>query len=425
MEGIVTKAIRNSLFNKLFLITMINMDDISPKELTVSQAIDYLNGIIKPQRILVVGEIGEKVSSYPYGSYFNLLDHQEKAVLGCLIWRASLDNSNVELKKGERVVVLGHPEIYKGNGSIKLIVENISVVGEGKLKKAFEELKKKLKEKGFFELERKRVIKRFPKKIGLITSRYGQGARPDFIKHLANFGLTIYFYDVRVEGLMAINDISKAVHWLNRNIPDLDVIALIRGGGSYESLQPFNSEEVAKAIFSSKIPIICGIGHEKDETIAGLTADVRASTPTDAAKILSRNWEMASINISEQEKNITALTKGVIREFNAKIRNMEINLSEDMDEVIKDKQAIIKEKVKDFLSFSEVWLKKGKDNLRQQAKMLRLSNPELKFKQGYSLTLDESGKVLKNVDEIEIGQIVKTRFYKGQILSQVKQKNGK
>ena len=127
-------------------------------------------------------------------------------------------------------------------------------------------------------MERKKPIPRFCERIGLITSKYGKGAKPDFEKHLVPFGFKVYFYDVRVEGMSAISQIVEAIQWFNKNMLDLDVLILIRGGGDWESLQAFNSEEVVRAIASSRIPVICGVGHESDITLADLAADLRAST---------------------------------------------------------------------------------------------------------------------------------------------------
>ena len=438
------------------------------KALSVGEAIDYLNRTIRPIELIVQGEIGEKIDNYPHGSYFDLLDKKGEAVLHCLIWKNNLEKANIELKKGKEVKILGYSEIYKKSGDFKIIVRNISVVGEGELKKAFEKLKKKLSLQGFFAVERKKEIPRFCKKIGLITSQYGRGALPDFKKHLGNYGFEIYFYDVRVEGIKAINDISRSINWFNRNISDIDVIALIRGGGSWESLQAFNSEEVAKSIFASKIPIICGVGHEKDETIADYVADVRASTPTDVGKILSRNWELASANIYDFERNILSLIKRLINEANIQILNFKKVLTKDLEREIKIKKeginSLTKELSRSFKAYFErfrsleesfkrnilkikimlrlyrknnsqmltsllknkdIWIKSIKRYLVSQSKILNANNPELKLQQGYSLTLDESGKIIKNINDVKIGQSMKTKLYKGQIISKVEQKNAK
>ncbi len=391
------------------------------KEFTVSEFIDFLNSILTPRRVVVVGEIGERVNEYPNYLYFKLLDLKEKAMLDCFIWRRDLEKSGIDLKPGTKIKILGFPKIYKPNGGFNFQVEQISFIGEGVLKKAFEALKKKLEAGGFFALERKKSIPLFCKRIGLITSKIGKGALPDFEKNLGDHGFQVYLYDVRVEGLFAIDAISEAIQWFNKNMINLDVIVLIRGGGNWESLQSFNSEKVAKAIFASNIPIICGVGHEKDITIADYVSDLRVSTPTQAAKFLSKNWENAAINIHKYEKGfsvfITNLFKNVwdrlnffAKDFNTKIKNLLLEKKSETEELSEDFN-----KSKDF------WQKRVRDILKQQEEKLNLSNPVLKLKQGYTMTLDKNGQIIKDLDGVKFGDLIQTKYYKGHILSQVKE----
>ena len=124
---------------------------------------------------------------------------------------------------------------------------------------------------------------------------------------MGKLGFKIYFYDVRVEGLYAVDDIVSAIRRFNESKLQLDVLVLTRGGGSLESLQAFNNESVAKAIFSSKIPVITGIGHENDITIADLVADLRASTPTDAGKILADSWKKAGDLLTDLQVRLPSI----------------------------------------------------------------------------------------------------------------------
>lgn len=391
------------------------------KEFTVSEFIDFLNSILIPQRTVVVGEIGERINEYPNYLYFKLLDLKEKAMLDCFIWRRDLEKSGIDLKPGTKVKILGFPKIYKPKGGFNFQVEQISFVGEGVLKKAFEALKKKLEADGFFAPERKKPIPLFCRKIGLITSKIGKGALPDFEGNLGDHGFQVYLYDVRVEGFFAIDAISEAIQWFNENMINLDVIVLIRGGGDWESLQSFNSEKVTKAIFSSNIPIICGVGHEKDVTIADYVADLRVSTPTQAAKILSKNWENAAINIHKYEKGLSVfinnLFKNVwdrlnffVKDFNAKIKNL-----------LLEKKSKIKELSEDFNKSKDFWQKKVQNILKQQEEKLNLSSPVLKLKQGYTMTLNKDGQIIKDLEGIKLGDLIQTKYYKGHIFSQVKE----
>lgn len=476
---------RAEKYGEMFLNVIQQFIESREKIFTVSEFIDSINEILLTQRVIIQGEIGEKISRYPAYSIFYLLDKSEDAILKCFIWQEQLNTLGVELRAGLEVKVGGVPEIFKKRGDLTFQIEKIGLIGEGILKQAFEALKKKLTQSGFFDLARKKPVPRFCQKIGLITSQYGKGALPDFLKHLGNYGFKIYFYDVRVEGLSAIDDIVKAIRWFNESMLDIDVLVLIRGGGSWESLQPFNSEIVARTIFSSKIPIICGVGHETDETIADYVADLRASTPTDAARILSDPWRLALTNIFEfernfnslvnkilqsskkmgvfYEKNLDFLIKNIIKNINEKIilfknnlltktkreissketriNNLMQSLSYNFQKyfikfnflikefknnflkveiLIKNRQAETNKFLNNLIKNKNWWLEKINKLLAQQKEKLVISSPVLKLKQGYTITLDEFGGIVKDPTRLKIDQIIKTKFSKGRVSSKVK-----
>lgn len=221
------------------------------KIFSVSEYLDYLNEILIPARAIIHGEVG-RVDNRERYTFFTLKD--EEAVINCFAWQSRLESFGVELKEGLELKVEGFPQVFKRRGNLNFEVEHVGLVGEGALKQAFELLKKKLAIAGFFALERKKILPKYIERIGLVTSDFGD-AKNDFLTHLGKFGFKIYFYDVRVEGLYTIDDIVKAIRWFNENLLDIEVLVLTRGGGSLESLQAFNSEAVAKAIFGSKIPI--------------------------------------------------------------------------------------------------------------------------------------------------------------------------
>ena len=432
---------------------------------SVSEFLDFLNNILIPQQAVIQGEIGKKIDCRPTYSIFNLLDKKDHTVLKCFCWQDKLENLGIELREGLEIQVLGHPKIYKSQygSNFEFEAEQVLLVGEGVLKEAFDALKRKLDKEGLFSLDHKRPLPRFCQKIGLVTSKYGKGAKPDFEKHLGKFGFEVYFYDVRVEGIFAVNEIVQALYWFNEHMSDLDVVVLIRGGGSWESLQAFNSEEVARAIFASKIPIMCGIGHESDITIADLVSDVRASTPTDAAKILNENWKIASINILEIEKNLSTLFKKVLENisqnfdffedyfkrtvkkeiFTVKtgleslIKNLDFNFQNyfkefdilskgfkdnflKIERLIKNQREETNKIQSDLQKNKDWWYQKIESFLKAERAKIVLSSPYFRLKQGYTITLDEQGKSIKNSEKLKIDQTIKTKFYKGQTLSRVK-----
>lgn len=435
---------------------------IKERVFSVSEFLDFLNEVLKPCVAIVQGEIGEKINSYPNYIFFNLLD-KDNSILRCFAWSQAIDSLGIEIKPGDKIRVIGYPEIRKNKGELKFQVQRIELIGEGILKKQFEVLKKKLMALGYFALENKKPIPRFCKNIGLITSKFGRGARKDFQIHLGNFGFNILFYDVRVEGSLALPEIIKAINYFNQNFPKIDVLILIRGGGDWESLQSFNSEDLVKAIFSSKIPIITGIGHEDDETLADLTADLRASTPTHAAKILNENWKLASINVYEFERNFNSAIKRNFKDIKEKIIFYKQSLIEKIKKEISQKLEKLNDLLKNltfsfknyFMNFEMLennfqqnfliiknlikdqklkinhflenlnkdqnyWKEEIKKLLRQQKESLIRSSPVLKLKQGYTITKDESGEIIKNSAKLKFSQVIKTKFYKGQVLSKIK-----
>ena len=435
---------------------------IEEKVFSVSEFLDFLNKILVSQWAIVRGEIGEKIDKYPNYTFFNLLD-KDGSILKCFAWSEVIEALGIPLEGGMEIRVIGYPEIRKEKGELKFQVKRIELIGEGILKRQFEVLKKKLVALGYFDEKFKKPIPRFCQNIGLITSKYGKGAMKDFLTHLGKFNFQIFFYDVRVEGLLALPEIITAINYLNQNFPQLDVLVLTRGGGDWESLQPFNSEEIVKTIQASKIPIIAGIGHEDDETLADLAVDLRASTPTHAAKILNENWELALINIYEFEKNLNVLTNKIFKNIKEKIIFFEKNLTTEIKREIllkwkglddlmrnlnfgfqdyfREFEILEKEfkrnylKIKSLLKNVELTVeqflgnliknksrfqKKIENLLRQQEEKLILSSPVLKLKQGYTITLDELGKMIKDPDKLKIGEIIKTKFYKGQVLSKIK-----
>jgi len=429
---------------------------------SVSEYLDFLNLVLRPCRAIVIGEIGEKINQYPGYSFFNLLD-EDGSILRCFVFRSVIDVIGVRLEPGMKIKVFGYPNIRKNRGEMKFQVEKIELIGEGVLKKQFEILKKKLSLLGYFDPEKKKPLPRFARNIGLITSARGRGAKKDFLKHLDNFGFQIYFYDVKVEGITAVFEIKKAMEWFNENLPTLDVLVLIRGGGSWESLQPFNSEEIVKSIVASKIPVITGIGHEDDTTLADLAADLRVKTPTSAAKFLNENWQIASRSILDFEKNFSAhifrifenSRKGI--EFFAK--ELENYISREIQSYTKrlahffelinmqfqnyfqkfrilEKEFVknsifldnlIKKNKKEVENISEIlqanqdtFIKDLKTKLLQEFQKLSLSSPVLKLKQGYSITFDKNGKIIKDVTGLNTGDTIKTKVFGGFATSKIK-----
>lgn len=255
--------------------------------LTVSDYLDLVNNTlatIPSERIAIVGEIVDYRVSQGKWINFDLKDEEKEAKISCF---ATIYNIRTPLDSGLKVQVVGHPKVYERFGKFSLTVDSIELVGEGALARAYQLLKKKLEDEGLFAEERKRDIPHFPKKIGLITSAEA-AAYGDFLRILNNRwgGVEVVHIPVHVQGKNAVPEIVHAFEQFNGMDEEErpDVIVLTRGGGSLEDLHAFNDESTARAVYMSKVPVVCGVGHERDESLCDFVADVRASTPSNAAE---------------------------------------------------------------------------------------------------------------------------------------------
>lgn len=240
-------------------------------------------------RIAVEGEVASLRRPASGHLYFNLKDRRRgiESVLGCAIWRSQTQRAlKQELVEGDQVIAHGKLDVYAPRGTYSLIVDRVEAVGLGALLVKLEELKRELAQLGWFE--RRRPLPRLPRTVGVVTSRDG-AAFQDFLRTRS---LRWPLYPVRlrhtpVQGPGAAEEIARALDDLDAS--GVDVIVLCRGGGSLEDLWSFNERAVAEAIWRASVPVVCGVGHETDATLADFVADHRAHTPTDAAQTVIPN----------------------------------------------------------------------------------------------------------------------------------------
>jgi len=304
-----------------------------------------------------------------------------------------------------------------------------------------EALRTKMEQEGLFAPERKRTLPPFPSRIGLVTSP-DAAAYTDVLRILKNrwSGLIIKFFPVAVQGIGSIAQIVKALEYLNRE-QDSEIIILTRGGGSLEDLQSFNSEEVVRAIFASRIPVVCGVGHERDITLADLAADQRASTPSNAAEIAvpdkreiinTIDWETGKI-----ESNFSSLLEKTGEAITEKVFLLEKGIQDQRDRFVYLYEKLgqnWRSFVQNFLwqqerlqshlgrisgKFSSV-LETIKERLAVQERLIATLSPQATLERGYSLTyLKDKQKIIKDSQEVRSGDSITTRLAKGNINSKV------
>lgn len=249
----------------------------------------------------VEGELSNVARPASGHLYFSLKD--ASAQVRCAMFRQRSRHVAFTPKAGDKVLVRARIGLYETRGDYQLIVEHMEPAGEGALRAAFEALKKKLAAEGLFDTETKRAIPALPRRIGVVTSPSGAAIR-DVLKVLARrfAAIPVLVYPVSVQGSEAAGEIAAALALASRRA-DCDVLILTRGGGSLEDLWCFNDERVARAISASTIPVVCGVGHEIDVTIADFAADLRAPTPSAAAELVvpdSAQWQRQAASLRDR-----------------------------------------------------------------------------------------------------------------------------
>ena len=279
---------------------------MSARVWTVGELVREINATLAGYfgEVWVKGELsGVKVAASGH-RYFQVKDAEGQ--LTCAMWAPRADRLRFKLTDGLAVLLRGTLEVYPQRGSLQLIVIEVTPQGIGELQLAFEQLKAKLEAEGLFAAERKRPLPVLPQRIGLVTSASGAAVR-DVLKILARWEhLSVLLYPVRVQGKGAEGEIARALRYLGRS-GLVDVVLVVRGGGSLEDLWAFNEEMVARAIAACEVPVISGVGHEVDFTIADFVADVRAATPTEAAEMVVSRLEEQHRRVDVADQRLTAL----------------------------------------------------------------------------------------------------------------------
>ena len=282
---------------------------------SVAELTARISGVLSTQfsNLWVEGEVSNYRPAQSGHLYFTLKD--AKAQVKCVCFRTQAMRLKFRPEDGLKLIVRGSIGVYEPRGEYQIYVEHIEPSGVGALQLAFEQLKKRLAAEGLFDESRKKPLPMMPRRVGVVTSPTGAAVR-DIIRILRRRfpNLHLIVYPVRVQGEGAAEEIAGALNYFNRKRL-VDVILLARGGGSIEDLWAFNEEVVARAISACSIPIVSGVGHETDFTIADFVADVRASTPSAAAEIVVRSRQEFQRHLVELENKISQRMRYILLEW--------------------------------------------------------------------------------------------------------------
>ncbi|MDI3546726.1 MAG: exodeoxyribonuclease large subunit [Halanaerobiales bacterium] len=394
------------------------------KTFTISEITNYIQELLTGDPLLNDLYLTGEISNYHHHSsghmYFTLKD--DSASINAIMFRSNNQHLKFALEDGLKVNAHGYISLYRPRGIYQFYVDKIEPAGKGALYLAFEQLKARLEKEGLFAAEHKKDIPLLPKKIGIVTSPTGAAIRDILSVVRRRFdNVSVLIVPSLVQGEQAADQIVRGIEYLNLR-DDIDLIILSRGGGSIEDLWPFNEEKVARAIYNSKIPVISGVGHETDFTIADFVADLRAPTPSAAA-------ELAISSRLELEKNLAGIYTRLCKAVQYKIENYQERVAAlARKRIFTNPVELVASQFQqlDDLSRRLQWgmektLAKNQERFRILNGKLESLSPLKTLARGYSITTAE-GRVIKDISQVEVGDLVSTRVKDGVIFSRVEGK---
>lgn len=377
--------------------------------LTVEQFNTYVRNLFQEEELLynvpVVGEVSG-VSTISGHCYFTLKDKNAQLSIVCFDCKRTYIPKN-----GEQVLVTGRPDYYVKTGKLSLSAYRIELFGAGLLYQKLEELKQKLREEGLFAQEHKKKVPLYPNIIAIITSAKG-AAIHDILTTIYKYNtqqkLTVI--DVRVQGAYAAKDITKALQ--NADKAGFEVIVIARGGGSFEDLLPFNDEELARAVFGAKTPIISAVGHETDYSICDFVADERAITPTAAAERIGYDIQALKDKIIDIQEQIRVAVIEKQEEARTHIINIISGISYRWAQLL-SQQSYRMESLKESMrrGIENIIYKKESD-LQRFLHALDTLNPSKLLQKGY-FRISKNDAAVSGVAEFQKDDIINIYAYDG------------
>ncbi len=372
-----------------------------------------INSLFEQVVVAIRGEVSQYRISQGRFVWFSLTDG--KTTIDCFLLKFQLP---FELQDGMVIDAIGLPNLFQ-KGKFVFRPRRIELVGDGDVRKNFEALKAKLTAEGLFDASRKRALPRFPARIGLITSP-DAAAYTDVLRVLRNrfAGLTIVHAPAQVQGEAAPQSLRAALSQLTAEYPDLDCIIITRGGGSSEDLVAFNDEELVRAVFACPIPVISGVGHERDVTLIDLVADVRAATPSNAAELVvpvaadvaaavrdftRRNQQAVHNRLLDQRRAIAGLVTALSHASRSQHTQLEL----------------LRQRLLHVGNTLRLTISGQSTRLADVQRLLIAANPQHILQRGYTLTCDDQGRILSSAASASQAGELTTQFADGQVQSRV------
>lgn len=397
----------------------------SERIFTVTEINSYIKYLMQNDILLshlyVKGEISNFKHHTSGHAYFTLKDADSR--IKCVMFKGNASKLKFIPEDGCAVIVRGYFSIYERDGQYQFYTEDMIPEGTGSLYKAYEQLKKKLSEMGYFDEARKKKLPFMPQAVGVVTSATGAAVRDiiSIIKRRCPC-IDIYLYPVQVQGAGAENEIAEGIRYFNSK-GNVDVMIIGRGGGSIEELWAFNEEVVAKAIYDSEIPIISAVGHETDFTIADFAADLRAATPSAAAELAVPDKQSLMGKVSQYQYVLNTSIINFINNKRVRVERIsKDNVFRQLERKILDMNQTL-DMLDKYLDYNMQNILKGRKNeLDKAAGKLAILNPESALSRGYGIIMRKSdGKLLTSVDQVQRHEELEIKLKDGRLNVEVKE----
>jgi len=390
----------------------------TPHVFTVRQLTRYVKALLSQdatlQNVSVRGEIADFVHHSSGHIYFTLKD--EFSQLRCVLFREEAEALAFAPESGIEVVALGTVTIYEARGQYQLIVRKLEPAGLGGLALAFERLRRRLAEEGLFDEDRKRPLPAFPRKIAVLTSPVGAAVH-DILTTLRSRwpAAHVILIPTPVSGPGAAPGIVRSLQRLDA-IEGIDVALLVRGGGSLEELAAFNSEAVARAIAASPVPVVTGVGHETDVTIADFVADRRAPTPTGAALAASPDRGALSLRVQAFRRTLAERLLRLVARYRRELALLRARpvLSRPRLVLADHRQRLDELRTAERQALSER-LRDLSDRFRRAREKLDALRPEAVLARGYSIARLPDGSVVRSWRQVDVGTLAEVILAEGSV----------
>ena len=387
-------------------------EETEKKILTVSQLSQQIRSRLESEfpSLWLKGELSNFIAHSSGHWYFSLKD--EKSQIKGLMFRGQNHKVSFSPKNGTEILVQGQLSVYPPRGDYQILCHEMEALGYGSLQQKFEQIKRKLKEEGLFDKERKKALPSFPRHIALLTSPTGAAVR-DILQILNRRfrAVKVTLIPTLVQGEQAPASLLKSLS-LSKQL-DVDVVMISRGGGSIEDLWCFNEESLARAIAQHPIPVISAVGHEIDFTICDFAADLRAPTPSAGAELVVQNREEILEKLELLKKQFIQNIKRQFHFFKEKLFSLEKGLIRP-DRLLQDFSQRLDETNSRLDQALIQCFNRAKELLQNMEKILNSLNPKKVMQRGFSIVTTDKGQIVYDIKELKLKDSVNIDFFKGQ-----------